>query len=118
MACVADAPAGHVVEVREPKRSLDQNALLWPLLECFAEQLLWPVNGAMARLEASEWKDLLSGAFRQDAQRIAMGLNGGMVILGMRTSKMSKREFSEFVEFILSVAADRGVVVDRQEVSA
>ena len=41
-----------------------------------------------------------------------MGLNGGMVILGMRASKMGKRQFAEFIEFLQSVAADRGVVLD------
>lgn len=109
MACVADAPDGYVVEVREPRRSLDQNAMLWPLLECFAEQLRWPVNGAMVKLDAEEWKDILTAAYRNESQRIAMGLNGGMVILGMRTSKMGKKAFSEFIEFILATAAERGV---------
>ncbi len=33
----------------------------------------------------------------------------GMVMLGRRTSKMGKRQFAEFIEFIQSVAADRGV---------
>lgn len=114
MAFVADAPDGFVVEVREPTRNLDQNALLWTLLQCFADQLVWPVNGAMCKLSPEEWKDILSGAFKQESQRIAMGLNGGMVILGMRTLKMGKRQFAEFIEFIQSVAADRGVVLERE----
>lgn len=115
---VADGPEGYRVTLEPPKRTLDQNALLWPLLECFAEQLEWPVNGRMVKLEAPEWKDILSAAYKQESQRVAMGLNGGMVMLGLRTSKMSKREFSEFLEFIFSVAADRGVVVERDEVPA
>ncbi|MES2942900.1 MAG: recombination protein NinB [Pseudomonadota bacterium] len=103
------APDGHIVEIREPKRNLEQNALLWSLLTAFSEQLEWPVNGKMCKLEPDEWKDLLSAAFKNETQRVAMGINGGMVILGMRTSKMSKRQFSEFLEFIHSIAADRGV---------
>lgn len=112
MAAVSEAPDGHVVEVREPRRSLDQNAMLWPLLEAFSEQLTWPVNGERVKLEADEWKDLLSAAFRQESPRVAMGMYGGMVLLGMRTSKMTKRQFSEFIEFILSEAANRGVNVE------
>lgn len=109
---VETAPAGYVVTIAPPKRNLDQNALLWVLLTAFSEQLSWPVNGAMVKLEPEEWKDILSAAYRQESQRVAMGLNGGMVMLGMRTSRMDKRQFAEFIEFIQSVAADRGVELE------
>jgi hypothetical protein len=109
---VAEAPNGWKVTVEPPKRNLDQNALLWVLLTAFAEQLEWPVNGRMERLSPDEWKDILSAAYRQESQRVASGLNGGMVMLGIRTSHMSRREFAEFIEFIYSVAADRGVHLD------
>jgi len=112
MSAVADAPAGHVVTVAEPTRNLEQNALMWVLLGAFADQLVWPVNGQMVKLEAEEWKDLLSAAFRQESVRVAMGLRGGMVMLGTRTSKMGKRQMAEFIEFIQSEAADRGVELD------
>jgi ABC-type Fe3+ transport system substrate-binding protein len=65
----------------------------------------------MTKLEPEEWKDLLSAAFKGEAMRLAMGLNGGVVMLGLRTSKMGKRQFSEFLEFLHATAADRGVVV-------
>ena len=112
MAAVADAPDGYVIRVEEPRRNLEQNALLWVLLDAFSRQLQWPVNGAMARLTAEEWKDILSAAFKREAVRVAMGLDGGMVMLGQRTSKMGKREFAEFIEFIQAAAADRGVQLD------
>ena len=108
---VKSAPDGWTVTVDEPKRSLDQNALLWPILQEFADQLEWPVNGRMCKIEPEEWKDILSAAFKRESQRVAMGLDGGMVMLGMRTSKMKKAEFSEFLEFVFSVAVDRGVVI-------
>ena len=109
VAAVVEAPEGYVVTIQPPKRNLEQNALLWVLLEAFSCQLKWPVNGEMVKLEAEEWKDVLTAAFKQETQRIAMGLNGGMVILGMRTSQMGKRQFAEFIEFVQSVAVDRGV---------
>ena len=112
MAAVADAPEGYVIRIDEPTRNLEQNALLWVLLSEFARQLVWPVNGAMVKLEPEEWKDILTAAYRQESQRIAQGLNGGMVMLGMRTSKMGKRQFGEFIEFVQSVAVDRAVVLD------
>lgn len=111
MAAVADAPAGYKVTVSEPARSLDQNAAQWPILQAFSDQLEWPVNGRMTKLTPDEWKDLLSAAFRREGNRIAVGLDGGVVMLGCRTSKMSKREFSEYLEFLHATAADRGVQV-------
>lgn len=107
--------AGKVVKIRasEETRSLEQNAAMWPLLEAFSQQLLWPVNGAMVRMDPEEWKDVLTAAFRKERARLAMGLDGGVVMLGMRTSKMGKREFSEWLEFLHSVAADRGVNLEQ-----
>ena len=112
VAAVVEAPAGWRVTVEPPKRNLDQNALLWVLLTAFAEQLEWPVNGRMVKLTADDWKDLLTAAYRRETQRVAMGIDGGMVMLGMRTSKLNKREFAELIEFIQSVAVDRGVELD------
>lgn len=41
-------------------------------------------------------------------RRAAPGLDGGMVLLGQRTSKFGKREFGEWLEF-LNATAQRGV---------
>lgn len=115
MACVAEAPEGYVVTVQEPTRSTDQNAAQWPILEAFAEQLQWPVNGAMVNLSAEEWKDVLTAAFQGETVRLASGLNGGVVMLGLRTSQMGKRRFSEWLDFLNATAALRGVVVYADE---
>lgn len=109
---VQTAPDGYAVTVSEPTRNLEQNAAQWPILDAFAEQLEWPVNGAMCKLTPEEWKDILTAAFKQETVRVAMGLNGGMVMLGQRTSKFSKREFSEWLDFLNATAAARGVVVN------
>lgn len=114
MQAVSDAPPGYVVEVKEPTRNSSQNALLWVLLAAFSEQLQWPVNGAMCKLAPDEWKDILSAAFKRETQRVAMGIDGSMVILGMRTSKMGKRQFAEFVEFIQATAVDRDVMLEQE----
>jgi hypothetical protein len=106
---VEQAPDGFMVKVGETVRSLDQNSALWPLLAQFSKQLKWPVNGERIQLEPEEWKDILTAAFRNEQHRIAQGLNGGMVILGMRTSRMRKTEFSQFLEFVNATAVDRGV---------
>lgn len=105
---VRDAPAGWEVIVRESRRNLDQNAAQWPILEAFSLQLNWPVNGHMTRMSAEEWKDVLTAAFEKE-RRVAEGLNGGHVFIGQRTSYYSKARFSEWLDFLHSVASERGV---------
>lgn len=112
ISAVTEAPAGYVVTVKEPTRNSEQNALLWVLLAAFSEQLVWPVNGQMTKLEPEAWKDILSAAYKREAQRVAMGIDGGMVMLGLRTSRLGKRQFAEFLDFVYSVAADRGVQLE------
>lgn len=112
--------AGHQfeLELRDVRRNSEQNALLWVWLTAFSEQLTWPVNGAMVKLSPEEWKDILSAAFKRESQRVAAGLDGGMVLLGMRTSQMGKREFGEFLEFVMATAAHRGVVLEEEVAEA
>lgn len=110
-AAVKQAGHGYKVTVQEATRTLDQNAAQWPILDAFSRQLKWPVNGQMVYMTDEEWKDVLTAAFRRDRLRMAMGLDGGVVMLGQRTSKFPKSEFSEWLEFLHATAADRGVVV-------
>jgi hypothetical protein len=115
---VQTTPDGYCVTIQEKNRTLDQNAAQWPILQAFSDQLLWPVNGQMVKLTAEEWKDILSAAFQRETARLAMGLDGGVVMLGQRTSKFGKKKFSEWLEFLHAVAAQRGVVVYADEVPA
>lgn len=109
------APDGWMVTVTEPTRSLEQNAAQWPILQAFADQLQWPVNGKMEWLTPDEWKDILTAAFDRETVRVAMGLDGGMVMLGKRTSQMGKAKFSEWLEFLHATAAARDVDVHYRE---
>lgn len=109
---VANAPAGSVVKVEPAKRTNDQNAAQWPILEAFSQQLQWPVNGTMCQMSAEEWKDVLTAAFKRERVRLAMGLDGGVVMLGLRTSSFKKAEFSEWLDFLNATAAQRGVQME------
>lgn len=108
--------AGHklVLTASDETRSLEQNAAQWPILEAFSEQLRWPVNGEMVKMTPEEFKDVLTAAFQGETVRLAMGLNGGVVMLGLRTSKMGKRRFSEWLDFLNATAALRGVELERE----
>jgi len=104
-----------LLTIRPETRSEAQNRLMWPILSAFSQQLLWPVNGRMVTMEPHEWKDVLTAAWGKEAVRLAMGLDGGVVMLGKRTSRFTKAQFSEFVEFLYATAADREVAVPAWE---
>ena len=106
---VQEAAEGFVIEVREPTRSKEANAAMWPILDAFSKQLDWQINGGKTKLNPDEWKDLLTAAFNQEVARVAPGLDGGMVLLGQRTSKFTKQRFSDWLEFLNATAAARNV---------
>lgn len=98
--------------VCEERRNLSQNSAQWPILQAWADQKQWPINGAMCNLTAEEWKDVLTAAFEGETNpRIAPGLNGGMVMLGRRTSKYGKRRFSEWLEWLNGASHIAGIHV-------
>ena len=106
------APDGYAVTVGEPNRTLEQNSAQWPILEAIAKQRQWNVSGELCWLTEEEWKDVLTAAFEKETRpRLAMGLNGGVVMLGHRTSKYSKKRFSEWLDFLNAAAVDLGVDV-------
>lgn len=108
--CMLPEYAGYHCRIEPPTRTLDQNAYQFPYLEGFAQQLLWPVNGEMVKLTNLEWKDILTAAFEKEVNpRIAMGLDGGIVMLGRRTSQFGKKKFAEWMEFLFAAAALKNV---------
>lgn len=96
------------VTVQEPTRSLEQNARLWAMLTEVAEQVDWPVDGRMQKLSPEDWKAILSAGLKRE-QRVAQGVDGGFVLLGQRTSRMTKREMSDLMELIAAFGAEHGV---------
>jgi hypothetical protein len=111
---VGMAPAGHCVTVGEPTRTLEQNAAQWPILEAFAQQKELCVNGRMERVSADEWKDVLTASFRDELARVA-NFRGRMILLGQRTSKFGKGEFSDWLEWLHAAAIEEGVTVYEDE---
>lgn len=93
-----------VLKVEPERRSNDQNRLLWAALTDVSQQVEW--HGQM--LEPGEWKDVFTAALKR--QKVVPGLEGGFVVLGSSTSRMSKAEFSELCELIFAFGSERGVV--------
>lgn len=92
-----------LLSLGRPRRSLDQNALLWAVLTDVSRQVEW--HGQ--RLTKENWKDVFTAALKR--QQVVPGIDGGFVVLGTSTSRMSKQEFSELIELIYAFGAEHGV---------
>lgn len=97
--------AGHqyVVEVKEKTRSVEQNARLWAMLTDVSRQVDWYGK----KLTPEEWKDVFSAAHKK--HKVVPGIDGGFVVVGASTSKMSVREMGELMELIEAFGAQQGV---------
>lgn len=97
------------MKLQELTRTDLQNKKMWPMLRDFSRQIQWPVNGVLTLIEPEDWKDIFTAALRKH-HRVAQGLDGGYVFLGMRTSKMTKDQMIELIELMYAEGANRGVV--------
>jgi hypothetical protein len=105
MTWIKNAPHGTRVEFREAKRSDEQNKKLWGALSDISTQVEW----YGVHLTPEDWKDVLTASLRK--ARVVPGIDAGTFVpLGMRTSTMSKAEFSDLLELIHAFGAERGVV--------
>ena len=105
---VLSAPDGFIVEIKEPNRSLEQNSKLWSLLHDLSVQVNWHGN----KLTEENWKDILSASLKR--QKVVPGIDGNFVVLGQRTSKMNKKDFSELLELTYAFGAQQGVTWSEQ----
>ncbi len=101
-------PDGMVVEIKLATRSNNANSALWALLTDISKQVKWPVDGEMKKLSPEDWKNLMSAALKK-GNRMAKGIDGGVVMLGCSTSKLSASEFSDLIELVKAFGAEHGV---------
>ena len=84
-------------------RSLNQNRMMWANLEDIAQQVVW----YGVKLTKDEWKDVLTAALKK--QKVVPGIEGGFVVLGARTSKMTVPEMTELIELSTAFGTQQGV---------
>lgn len=97
--------SGHqyAIEVKEKTRSTEQNARMWAMLTDVSRQVEWYGK----KLTPEEWKDVFSAAHKK--HKVVPGIDGGFVVVGASTSKMSIREMGELMELIEAFGAQQGV---------
>ena len=76
---------------------------MWANLEDIAQQVVWYGQ----KLDKQEWKDVLTAGLKK--QKIVPGIEGGFVVIGARTSKMTVAEMNELIELSTMFGAQQGV---------
>ena len=102
-ALVERAPAGHVVEIREPRRTPEQNDKMWAMLT--------DISVAMPegrRMIPEEWKAVFMQACGWE-QQFLEGLDGRPFPTGFRSSRMTKGQMADLITFIQAYGDQYGV---------
>ena len=97
-----NAPDGHILEVRPPKRSLDSNRYYWAVLGDISEQV---VPGKS--YEPSIWHEYLRALFLPE--RMVELPDGSLKMLEPSTSELNQSSFSEYVEKVVMWALQNDV---------
>ena len=92
-----------VAELRPEKRSDAQNRRLWSMLADISAQVDWHGH----KLTSEEWKDVFSAALKRT--KVVPGLDGGFVVCGQSTSRMTKAEMCELQTLMEAFGAQQGV---------
>ena len=98
-------PVGTVVRIMPESRSLSQNDKLWALLtevsRAEPKGLIYPPE---------VWKVLFMSLFGIEC-KVIEGLSGEPVPVGFHSSRMSKQQMSELIEFIHAWCAEAGIIL-------
>lgn len=104
-AWIRSAPINSRIEFKAPRRSSDQNAMMWACLTDIARQVEWHT----LKLSADDWKLIFLDALKAE-MRLVPNINGnGFVNLGRSSSDLSKAEMSDLLELIMAFGAQHGV---------
>jgi len=99
------APEGTRVEFKGPKRTLDQNALMWAMLGDIAEQ-----KKHLGRsYNTDQWKCIFLHALGRETQFIPALAGKDFIPYGQRSSDLSKEEMSELIDFMHAWGTENGV---------
>jgi hypothetical protein len=93
-----------VVTVSAPKRTDDQNAKMWAMLSDVSR-----AKPDGKRHTPDMWKALFMKACGHEVQFVE-GIDGEPFPVGFRSSRLSKKQMSDLIEFVYAYGTQRGVV--------
>lgn len=95
---------GTVVEFREAKRSVPQNARLHAVLTHFLGFKWYNQT-----YDIDAWKLFFLEALKGHQAQFMPGLDGGVIPIGRQTSKLDKQQFTDLMEMINVFAAEHNI---------
>ena len=101
---IEKAQSGTRLEIKAPRRSVPQNDLLWQRLTDVARQ---KPEYYGHRMNPEDWKDIFVAALRKC--RMLPGIDGGIVPVGLRSSDLTKEEFSDLLALISHFAVNNDI---------
>ena len=103
---IRKAPNGTIVEFRENKRSLEQNAKMWAMLTEIA------IHGRLRgqRWSPDQWKAIFMKDLGQEVEVLPTLDGNSWFPTSLSSSKLSKEQMSELIESMLAWGAQNGVV--------
>ena len=114
LAAVAAAPIGSRVTLQGPRRTREQNAFMWVLLEAFADQ----IEHFGRKYDAETWKAVFMKALGKELEFVPSLDGEEIVALGYRSSELSKEEMSDMIELMFAEGAKRAVDFDERRLPA
>ena len=100
---IDSAPVDAVVSVREGTRSLDQNAKFHAMLSDISR------SKPQGRKHTPDvWKALMMKACGHHVQFV-LGIDGEPFPIGFRSSRLTKRQMSDLIEFMYQFGTENGV---------
>lgn len=111
ISAIKQAPTGYLVEIKQPNRSLEQNAMLHSLIQQISQTIEWV--GTKRSVET--WKRLLTaGWLRARGEPVEMlpAIDGhGVDIVFRKTSELTVGEMTELLEYIQAWAIEQGIEI-------
>lgn len=110
---IDQAPAGWMVKIAEQTRSDAQNRKLWPMIADMQQQV-----PDMATYSAEDIKCRLMNALGVELRFLPELEGAGMFPVGMRSSLLTKSQFSALIELIFAYGAKRNVQWSHRSIDA
>ena len=99
------------LEIKPETRSTVQNSRLWAMLTEISAQVDWYGR----KLSPEEWKHVFSASLKK--QDVVPGLDGGFVVLGISTSRMTRGEMCDLQTLMEAFGAQQGVRFSAQVIN-
>lgn len=99
----ADHPIQTVISEQLNKRTLPQNNIMWGMLGDISDQVRW----YEMKLTSDEWKDMFTASLKK--QKTVPGIDGGFVVIGAHTSKMTVSDMGDLITLMQSFGVEKNV---------